>query len=96
MSHAPGINTITIREVRQHWPAVEKRLAAEGELTITRDSRPVAKLSALRPAKLPPRQRFTAELHARWMKEIWGDHPPRIDSGKILEELRRDRFGSKP
>jgi len=96
MSHAIAMNTITIREVRQHWPLVEKRLAAEGELTITRDARPVARLSALPPAKAPPRQRFTAELHAKMMKEIWGDNPPRIDSGKILAELRRDRFASKP
>lgn len=87
------MNTITVREIRQRWPLVEKRLAAEGELTVTRDSRPVAKLSVLRPAKLPRRNRFTPELHARWMREIWGNHSPRIDSGKILEELRRDRFG---
>jgi len=96
MSHSVGMNTVTIRQVRQSWPEVEKRLAAEGELTITRDSLPVAKLNALRPAKSPQRKRFTAELHARWMKKIWGVHPPSIDSGQILHELRRDRFGPKP
>lgn len=90
------MGTITIREVRQRWPLVEKRLAAEGELTITRDSRPVARLSALPATKSRPRRRFTAEWHARAMKKIWGGRPPPFDSGEILAELRRDRFGPKP
>jgi antitoxin (DNA-binding transcriptional repressor) of toxin-antitoxin stability system len=90
------MNTVTIRQVRQRWPLVEKRLAAEGELIITRDATPVATLSALRAAKSRPRKHFTKELHARWMKEIWGNHPPRIDSGQMLRELRRDRFDPSP
>ena len=86
------MNTITIREVRQHWPAVEKRLALERELIVTRDAAPVAKLSALPLPKTGRRKRFSDEMHARWMKEIWGSKPPRTDSGKWLDEERRERF----
>ena len=90
MSHSNGMNTITIRQMRQRWPEVERRLAAEGELTITRDASPVARLSALSPPKPGLRKRFSAEMHARWMKEIWGAKPPRSDSGKWLDEERRE------
>jgi antitoxin (DNA-binding transcriptional repressor) of toxin-antitoxin stability system len=86
------MNTITIRQVRQHWPEVEKRLLAERELMVTRDAVPVAKLSALSPPKRAQRKRFTPELHARWMKEIWGSKPPRLNSGKWLDDERRERF----
>jgi antitoxin (DNA-binding transcriptional repressor) of toxin-antitoxin stability system len=86
------MNTITIRQVRQHWPEVERRLATEGELTITRDASPVARLCALSPPKHVRRKRFSAEMHARWMKEIWGLKPPRLSSGQLLDDERRERF----
>jgi len=92
MSHIVAMNTVTIRQMRQQWPEVEKRLAVERELIITRDAAPVASLRALPPPKNGRRKRFSAEMHARWMKEIWGANPPRIDSSQILGQLRRERF----
>ena len=38
------METVTIRELRQNWPAVEKRLASARELTGTRDGTAVAEL----------------------------------------------------
>ena len=43
---------VTIRDLRQNWPEVEKRLATEGELTVTRDGTAVALLTPPRPAKV--------------------------------------------
>ncbi len=86
------MKTVTIRNIRQHWPEVEKLLLVEGELLVTRDAVPVATLSALSAPKRATRERFSVEMHARWIKEIWGSNPPRTGSGKWLEEQRRDRF----
>ena len=36
------METVTIRELRQNWPAVEKRLASAREITVTRDGTAVA------------------------------------------------------
>ena len=41
------MNTITIRDLRQRWPAAERRLATEHELIITRDGQPIARLVRL-------------------------------------------------
>ena len=48
------METVTIRELRQNWPAVEKRLAAGGELAVTRDGEPVALLTP--PKKVPAKK----------------------------------------
>ena len=45
------MDTVTVRELRQSWPAVEKRLTAAGELVVTRDGEPVAE-------RRRPRARF--------------------------------------
>lgn len=87
------MKTITVRDLRLHWPSIEKQLAGgSSELIVTRDSRPVAKLSALPPEKKAARPRLTAELHARWMKEIWGEKPPKTRSDRWLNEDRAERF----
>src|SRR5476651_2170051 len=73
----PGMETVTIRELRQNWPAVEKRLAAAGELTVTRDGTPVAELTPpRRPATKKTPARFDPEAHQRLLKKIWGAKPP--------------------
>ena len=42
---------LSVRDLRLHWPAAERRLKREGELVVTRDGEPVAKLIAYRPEK---------------------------------------------
>jgi len=90
------MNSVTIRQVCRHWPEVEQRVAVERELIITRNAVPVASLHALTPPKKKRRKRFSAEMHARWMKEIWGAKPPCLNSDKWLEEARRERFVRMP
>jgi antitoxin (DNA-binding transcriptional repressor) of toxin-antitoxin stability system len=94
------METVTIRELRQNWPAVEKRLAAVGELTVTRDGTPVAELHpARRPAaaKKKTPKRFNAAEHMKWLKKIWGDEKPAFTSEQLIAEGRTERdFSSRP
>lgn len=66
------MKTITIRDLRQRWPEGEKALAAEHELTITRDGKPVAKLVRLVKPQ-PKRKRWDPQAHLRWLKKVWGN-----------------------
>ena len=86
------METVTIRELRQNWPAVERRLAAAGEITVTRDGAAVAVLAP--PKKPTPKnaaKRFTAADHKKWMKKIWGDTKPTFSLSEALERDRADR-----
>jgi antitoxin (DNA-binding transcriptional repressor) of toxin-antitoxin stability system len=61
------MKTITVRDLRQRWPAAEAMLDREKELLVTRDGKPVAKLVRFREAE-PRRKRFDAAEHARWQR----------------------------
>ncbi len=83
------MKTITIRDLRQHWPETERTLQAENELIITRDGEPVARLVRVVPEK-PKRKRWNPEEHAARIKKILGNKVFRsID--KELAEARADR-----
>jgi antitoxin (DNA-binding transcriptional repressor) of toxin-antitoxin stability system len=91
------METVTIRKLRQNWPSVEKRLAAAGEITVTRDGVPVATLAPPRPAaakKPKSPKRFDPETHLKRLKKLWGDKPPGFSFAEGLERDRADRnFG---
>jgi antitoxin (DNA-binding transcriptional repressor) of toxin-antitoxin stability system len=65
------VKSITIRDLRQRWPEVERLLQTEHELLITRDGHPVAKLVRA-PADPAPRPRFQPEEHRRWQESLFG------------------------
>jgi antitoxin (DNA-binding transcriptional repressor) of toxin-antitoxin stability system len=80
------MKTITVRDLRQRWPQAEAMLAAEGELVITRDSKPVAKLVRfVGPRK--SRRRFDPRKHAIWQTRVGG----RRAVHWVREFLGRDR-----
>lgn len=80
---------ITIRELRLHWPATEAALELEGEILVTRDSRPVAKLVRITPPSTR-RPRWTPAVHRRWIQKTFGDQVfPSID--KPLQLAREER-----
>jgi antitoxin (DNA-binding transcriptional repressor) of toxin-antitoxin stability system len=84
------MKTISIRDLRQKWPEAESRLQAEGEIIITRDAKPVAKLVRyVEPAK--PRKRFDPVAHAKWQKKMNGGKIVRLVD-KYLAADREDRF----
>lgn len=91
------METVTIRELRQNWPAVEKRLAAGGELSVTRDGVPVAQLTAPRPAAAKKmKKRFDPAAHLKLMEEIWGKRKLPFTSEELIEAERAKRvFGQK-
>jgi antitoxin (DNA-binding transcriptional repressor) of toxin-antitoxin stability system len=64
MVHTKSMKSLTIRDLRQRWPEAEKALEMEGEIVITRDGKPVAKLiSFSEPVK--PRPRFPETRRTR-------------------------------
>ena len=82
---------MTVRDIRQRWPEAEKALALEGEIVVTRDSKPIAKLIPFvaPPAKKGRVKRFAAAAHMRWLKRISKDDPPNMPSSdEILREIR--------
>ena len=83
------MKTITIRDLRQHWPDAEKALATEPEILITRDGKPVARLLPIVEEETP-RKRFDPEELKRWREELWGKGVT-FDSLTPLLEDREDR-----
>ena len=85
------MKTMTVRDIRLHWPEAEKLLAAEGEIVVTRDSKPVAKIIPFIATDTGKRRRFDPETHMRWLRKV-----SKGESGKPStdEMLRRDREGA--
>ena len=82
------MKTMTVRDIRQKWPEAERALAVEGEIIVTRDSKPVAKIIPFPKSEQKKRFHFDPIVHQRWLKKFWRNKPvqPSID-----EELARDR-----
>ena len=81
------MKTMTVRDVRQKWPEAERSLVVEGEIVITRDGKPVARLLPVE--EQMPRKHFDADEHRRWMKEMWGDET--FDTLTPLMDDREER-----
>jgi antitoxin (DNA-binding transcriptional repressor) of toxin-antitoxin stability system len=86
------MKTISIQDLRQHWPEVEAALQAEGEIIVTRDSKPVAKLVCASNEETR-RPRWDAKAHARSQKKISGGKISRSDASPA--ESRADRISTK-
>jgi len=86
--YARRMKTMTVRDIRLNWPEAEKALARVGEIVVTRDSKPVARILPYDARPSTRRKRFDPAAHLRWMERFWRDrvHGPSSD-----ELLRRDR-----
>ncbi len=81
---------VSVRDLRLHWPAIEKRLRGSGTLTVTRDGKPVASLSAFVDERPLPKARFSAKEQMSWLRKTWrGKKMPR-SSDELLAEERAD------
>jgi antitoxin (DNA-binding transcriptional repressor) of toxin-antitoxin stability system len=89
MFHIEGMKRVSVRVLRQRWPEVEKSLRREGELTITRDGKPVAKIVLIQPEE-KKRRRFDPEEHAKRMKRLWGNRVFNIVDAGLAEEREDD------
>lgn len=83
------MKTISIRDLRQRWPEAEALLAKEGELIVTRDSKPVAKLTRFDPPQ-PKRKRFDPKEQAAWRARFWGKDTVHRLVDKYLDADRND------
>jgi antitoxin (DNA-binding transcriptional repressor) of toxin-antitoxin stability system len=82
------MRTMTVRDIRLKWPEAERQLRAEGEIIVTRDSKPVARLLPFVARQDRKRKQFDPEAHLRWLSRHWAGkpRPPSTD-----EMLARDR-----
>ena len=83
------MKTITVRDVRQRWPEAERLLALEGEIVITRDGKPVARLLPV-VAEADNRPRFDPEKNRKRREKMWGDDSG-IDTLALLQADREER-----
>lgn len=80
---------MTVRDVRQKWPEAERSLESEGEIIITRDGKPVARLLPMEQVD-EKREQFDPAEQKRWREEFWGEGVI-MDSLSGLLEDREDR-----
>jgi len=80
------MKTLTVRDLRQRWPRAEAMLETEGEILITRDAKPVARLVRFVTPRRA-RKRFEPAKHAAWQARVGGKRPVRW----VDEFLGRDR-----
>ena len=79
---------MTVRDIRLRWPEAEKALAAEGEIVVTRDSKPVARILAYVPPAGKARKRFDPKEHMRWLRRISQGEPALPSTDELLREDR--------
>jgi antitoxin (DNA-binding transcriptional repressor) of toxin-antitoxin stability system len=80
--------TMTVRDVRLKWPQAERILAQDGEIVVTRDSQPVARILPYRSPKKPPRRRFDPKQHATWLRRFWKSQPAQPSTDELLRHER--------
>ena len=83
------MKTVTVRDLRQRWPETEQALQTEGEILVTRDSTPVARLVRyVAPDK--PRTRFDPVAQGKWQRKMSGGKVTRwVDEGLLTERDER-------
>ena len=79
------MKSISVRDLRQRWPAAEALLRTEKEILITRDAKPVAKLIRVDAAPAR-RKRFDPVAHAKWQRRVAGGKVSRWVDHAIREE----------
>lgn len=81
-----------MRDLRLHWPDAERRLKREGELVVTRDGEPVARLIAYRAAAVT-RPTWSPQQHLKWLSRTWKreSEGSSTDEPSTDELLTRDR-----
>jgi antitoxin (DNA-binding transcriptional repressor) of toxin-antitoxin stability system len=73
----------SVRDLRYHFPQIERLLREGQELEVTKRSRVIAHLVPARDAGTPRRPDFLARL-----KAIYGDHTLKVSAAELLREER--------
>ena len=86
--NVPRMKTMTVRDIRLKWPEAERALAREGEIIVTRDSKPIARILPYEASPRARRVRFDPDAQIRWLGRFWRNRPPGPSTDELL---RRDR-----
>lgn len=81
---------MTVRDIRQRWPEAEKQLATDGEIIVTRDSRPVARIVPYVEPARARRRRFRAAGHLAWLRRVWKGRPRGPSTDDLLQTDRSE------
>ena len=81
---------MTVRDIRLKWPEAERALAREGEIIVTRDAKPVARILPYEGPSGAARVRFEPAEQMRWLTRFWRNRTPGPSTDELL---RRDREG---
>jgi antitoxin (DNA-binding transcriptional repressor) of toxin-antitoxin stability system len=85
MLHWPEMKKISIRDLRQKWPEAERALNIESEIIITRDGKPVARLTRYENRE-KNRRRFNPVKHRQWQsRQVAGKIVSWVDEFLISE-----------
>lgn len=82
------MKTMTVREIRLKWPEAERALSRVGEVVVTRDSKPVARIVPYESRARATRPRFDPAEQERWLARFWRKRRPGPSTDELL---RRDR-----
>ncbi len=85
------MKTMSVRDVRQKWPEAERLLALEGEIVVTRDAKPVAKIIPFPAPKKTRRPRMDFEKLRKWRERFWKTQPPQPSTDEWLARDRAER-----
>ena len=81
---------MSVRDIRLRWPEAERRLAAAGEIIVTRDSVPVARIVPFKPAAASRRARFDPAAQARWLRTFWRGGRSQVGTDELLQRDRSE------
>jgi antitoxin (DNA-binding transcriptional repressor) of toxin-antitoxin stability system len=80
---------MSVRDIRLKWPEAERKLATVGEIVVTRDSKPVARILPYESRRRRARQPFDPVEHSRWLRQFW-KRQPRQASTDVRLKAERD------
>jgi antitoxin (DNA-binding transcriptional repressor) of toxin-antitoxin stability system len=81
---------MSVRDIRLRWPEAERKLASAGEIIVTRDSVPVARLLPFAPRRASRRARFNSAAHKRWLRAFWKGQRVRRSTDQLLQHDRSE------
>jgi antitoxin (DNA-binding transcriptional repressor) of toxin-antitoxin stability system len=82
---------MTVREIRLKWPDAERALARVGEIVVTRDSKPVARIVPYDTRSQARRTRFDPADQERWLERFWRNRKVGPSTDELLQRDRERR-----
>jgi antitoxin (DNA-binding transcriptional repressor) of toxin-antitoxin stability system len=79
---------MSVRDIRLKWPEAERKLATVGEIVVTRDSKPVARILPYEQRRRRVRARFDPAEHTRWLGQFWKRQPRQASTDDRLKAER--------